>query len=443
MVNLSPYFLIIIISVSSALVSLIVNDAYAIDFVVRDKQGGLVYSDQASTKNQFELGVLAIPVFLANIIFAVLLIFHYKNILPNIIKNSIKFIREFEVSRRISAIIVASLLIIFISSHINEIEHSKEEAWGDYAGTYKAVKNWQGIHLDNITTSFKYLLLGISLNLLGNIRIIPFITSIALLILTYFFINQITKKRFAGIISMAVIIQSSLFANYSATATYENFWIFFYLLSLYVVNKRWYFSPIFYILSLFCKPLTTIFLPMTLFFIYYSKIPKREFRYSIISYSIIGISITSAILLGKSSAGGLEYHAKEFLTGFNSFSIYLRSDYFIILFLIPLVICLYLASRRDIFHSKSIMILISGILLSTPLLSGFTDITNQPYRLVPLVVFFAMGVGILFSNRREETSASSKIVSKITFVFTLATVLISTLFMIFPAATPYYYRLSL
>jgi len=39
------------------------------------------------------------------------------------------------------------------------------------------------------------------------------------------------------------------------------------------------------------------------------------------------------------------------------------------------------------------------MLLIAPLLTGFTDQTSQPYRFVPFVVFFAIGVGVLLSKR--------------------------------------------
>jgi len=39
--------------------------------------------------------------------------------------------------------------------------------------------------------------------------------------------------------------------------------------------------------------------------------------------------------------------------------------------------------------------------LTAPLLTGFTEQTNQPYRFVPLIVFFAMGVGVLLSRRKN------------------------------------------
>jgi len=40
--------------------------------------------------------------------------------------------------------------------------------------------------------------------------------------------------------------------------------------------------------------------------------------------------------------------------------------------------------------------------LTAPILTGFTDQTNQPYRFVPLVVFFAVGVGVLLSKKKSN-----------------------------------------
>ena len=70
------------------------------------------------------------------------------------------------------------------------------------------------------------------------------------------------------------------------------------------------------------------------------------------------------------------------------------------LFMIPLMVGLFLVARSGIKHGESVMVLISGMLLMTPILTAFTTQTNQPYRFVPLVVFFAVGVGVLLSKRQ-------------------------------------------
>jgi hypothetical protein len=88
--------------------------------------------------------------------------------------------------------------------------------------------------------------------------------------------------------------------------------------------------------------------------------------------------------------------------GFTSFSYQLRFDGLVMLFMIPLMVGLFLISKKGGKHGESIMVFISGMLLITPILTGFTNQTNQPYRFVPLVVFFAIGVGVLLSKRQVE-----------------------------------------
>jgi len=120
--------------------------------------------------------------------------------------------------------------------------------------------------------------------------------------------------------------------------------------------------------------------------------------------------ITAGIILagGMASIGGFsgtqgiqeEFNEKEFWMGFTSFAYQLRFDGLVMLFMIPLMAGLFLVARSGIKHGESIMVLISGILLITPILTAFTNQTNQPYRFVPLVVFFAVGVGVLLSKRQ-------------------------------------------
>ena len=91
-----------------------------------------------------------------------------------------------------------------------------------------------------------------------------------------------------------------------------------------------------------------------------------------------------------------------FWRGFTAFSYQLRYDGLVLTLVLPLVVGLYLVSRRGVRQADSIMIMIMGMLLAAPLLVSLTVSTIQPYRFVPLVVFFAIGVGTLFSKRLIE-----------------------------------------
>jgi len=238
--------------------------------------------------------------------------------------------------------------------------------------------------------------------LFGSYKVIPFLASIALLITIYLITKTITQKRFAGIVATIILLQSSIFLAYDTTVSYTNFWILFYLVSLYMVYRLWPLSPVSYLLSIPSKALTAAFLPMSIYFILRSQISKKQ--------KMITAGITAGIILagGVATIGGFsatqnteeKFDAKEFQMGFTSFAYQLRFDGLVILFMIPLMVGLFIASRKGIKHGESMMVFISGMLLIAPILTGFTTQTNQPYRFVPLVVFFAIGVGVLLSKRQ-------------------------------------------
>ena len=75
----------------------------------------------------------------------------------------------------------------------------------------------------------------------------------------------------------------------------------------------------------------------------------------------------------------------------------MRLDGLIVLFLLPLTVGLFINSKNNR-YATSILILIGGILLISPITTGIFNETNQPYRYLSLVVFFAIGVGLLFSK---------------------------------------------
>lgn len=349
--------------------------------------------------NPFETGVWTYPFLATNLILLGVAIAYKKNKLPQQITGSIRFIFSFEISIKVAFVTMLVLLAIYVAFSAGEL--ATEEHWGDYLTIKNRLQGWT---INDITKSFephvRFLLLSASLDIFGNIRVLPFIVSIALLVLTYYTTKMISKKRFAGIISVVILLQSSLFLSYDTSATYDNLWCLLYLLSLYMVYRKWPVSPISYILSISSKALTAVFLPMTMFFIYRSDIQKKTKIRIAISYGIIIVAGIAALSSGIGFGGvKVEFSEIDFWHGFTSWAFQLRFDPLVLVFLLPLVFGLFVASRHGIIHADSIMILIMGMLLIAPLLSGFTDQTNQPYRFVPLIAFFAIGIGTLLSKK--------------------------------------------
>ncbi len=351
------------------------------------------------TPDPFETGVWSGGVIASSvIIFSLALLHHKKKIKP--LSALFEKIFSFEISRKISLIILVILLVIYISASAGEL--SVEENFGDYVGVKKRLDTWS---LDTITSfepHVRYFLLSSSMDIFGNYKVFPFLASIALLITTYLITVTITQKRFAGIVATIILLQSSVFLTYDITVSYTNFWILFYLVSLYMVYRFWPLSPVAYLLSIPSKALTAVFLPMSIYFILRSNISRK--KKIIISGITAGIILAGGIAATTNFSATLgteeKFDAKDFQMGFTSFSYQLRSDGLLMLFMIPLMVGLFIVSRNGIKHGESMMVFISGMLLIAPILTGFTTQTNQPYRFVPLIVFFAIGVGVLLSKRR-------------------------------------------
>jgi hypothetical protein len=138
---------------------------------------------------------------------------------------------------------------------------------------------------------------------------------------------------------------------------------------------------------------------MSIFFVLSSDIPQKKKAFVVLVSTIIiigGIVIFATQNLAETKDAG--WNSDEFWAGMSSFANQIRHDGLVILFVLPLVFGLFMVSKRSR-YANSIMIMIAGMLVMVPLISGLTEITNQPYRFVPLIFFFAIGVGTLLSKR--------------------------------------------
>ncbi len=348
------------------------------------------------TPDPFETGIWSGGVIVTIIvIFSLALLHHNKKISP--LSALFEKIFVFEISKKVSVIIMAIMLTIYISVSAGEL--STLETLDDYVGVKDRLETWSFDSISSFEPHVRYFLLSSSMVLFDNYKIAAFLASIILIITTYLITTTITQKRFAGIVSAIILMQSSIFLTYDTTVSYTNFWTLFYLLSLYAVYRFWPLSPVAYLLSIPSKALTVAFLPMSIYFILRSNISKK--KKIIIAGMTLAIILVGGIASMESFSATLEgFNTKEFKMGFTSFAYQLRSDGIVVLFMIPLIVGLFIVSRKGIRHGETMMVLISGMLLIAPIITGFTAQTNQPYRFVPLVVFFAIGVGILLSKRQ-------------------------------------------
>ena len=146
----------------------------------------------------FETGVWTFPLLATNSIILVLCVLYKKNLLPKIIKKSIDFIFKFEVSSKVAFFVLLILIGFYILFSVNELFDGfyfedydvRVKAWIDNFSVTEVGEEGSGYYL-------MVFFLKASDQIFGNDKVIPFLASIALLIVTYAFTTEIAKKRFA------------------------------------------------------------------------------------------------------------------------------------------------------------------------------------------------------------------------------------------------------
>ena len=356
----------------------------------------------------FESNNQSIYFIVSNVVIFGFGIAYYKKKIPSLVYDVIEKIRTFEISKRVAIISLAVILVVYVGLSTPELFLDESSQWSDYdAVLIPALEIWPFGESDDIYIQeqndryVRMFLLDISLDIFQNIKLLPFIASILVVVFTYLITVQFCQKRFAGIIAIIVLLQSYTFLKFDTIAVYENFWVLFFLISLYVIQKKWFLSPVAYILAFFTKAYVAPFFLMTLFTTYRSQIPRRTKIAILISYIIIVSVAIAIIFLGDTVYPDvININYSKFILGFQTISAQLRLDLFFIMTLLPVTVGLMFLSKNKLKHADSILILIFGTIIASPILVTFTyHYEILPYRFIPLLVFFSIGVGMFFSKK--------------------------------------------
>jgi len=230
----------------------------------------------------FELGHQSIFLIVSNVVIFGFGIAYYKKKIPSLAQDVVEKIRTFEIPKRVAIISLAVILCVYIGLSAPELSLDEAETWSDYQKVLlPALEIWPFCQSDDVYIQeqndryVRMFLLDASHDIFQNIKLLPFVASILVVVFTYLVTVQFCQKRFAGIIAVIVLLQSYTFLKYDTVAVYENFWVLFFLISLYMIEKKWFLSPVFYILAFYTKAYVAPFFLMTLFTTYRSQISRR------------------------------------------------------------------------------------------------------------------------------------------------------------------------
>ena len=363
--------------------------------------------------NPFELGYQSGFFIISNVLILAFGVVYYKKKIPSSVYGVVEKIRTFEISKRVSMISLAVILAVYIGLSASELSLDESQQWSDYkAVLIPALEIWPFGESDDIYVQeqndryVRMFLLDVSLDVFQNIKLLPFIASILVVVFTYLVAVQFCQKRFAGIISVIILLQTYTFLKFDTVAVYENFWVLFFLISLYVIEKRWFLSPVFYIIAFYTKAYVAPFFLLTLFTTYRSQVSRRTKIAILVSYIIIvSVAITIIFLGDTVYPDVIEFNSSKFMLGFQVIMAQLRFDLFFIMALLPVTVGLVFLSKNKLKHADSILILIFGTIIASPILVTFTyHYEILPYRFIPLLVFFSIGVGMFFSKKLVNNS---------------------------------------
>jgi len=360
--------------------------------------------------NPFELGYQSTFLIVSNVVILGFGIAYYKKKIPSLVHDVVDKIRTFEIPKRVTIIALAVILGVYIGLSAPELSLDEGADWADYdAILIPALEIWPFGQTDDVYVQeqndryVRMFLLDVSLDIFQNIKLLPFIASILVVVFTYLVTVQFCQKRFAGIIAVIVLLQSYTFLKFDTVAVYENFWVLFFLISLYVIEKKWFLSPVFYILAFYTKAYVAPFFLMTLFTTYRSQISRRTKAAILISYVVtVSAAITLVFFGGTVYPDVIDVNYSKFILGFQVIIAQLRFDLFFIMLLLPVTVGLMFLSKSKLKHADSILILIFGTIIASPILVAFTyHYEILPYRFIPLLVFFSIGVGMFFAKNSK------------------------------------------
>ena len=116
--------------------------------------------------------------------------------------------------------------------------------------------------------------------------------------------------------------------------------------------------------------------------------------------AIIGISAIVIFSGDTIYPNVIQIDSSKFFIGLATFGPLLRYDFLLLMTILPVVVGLTLLAKNSIKETDSILFLILGTLLAGPILIVFTNFYEiLPYRYIPLIVFFSIGIGMFFSKK--------------------------------------------
>lgn len=261
---------------------------------------------------------------------------------------------------------------------------------------------------DNPVRIVTFELLNLSDKVFGDFRIIPFISSGFVLALTYGLTTRLTGRNYTGLIAVLFVLHSPIFWKYDLVITYPNFWVSFFLFSLWLTFYKWQLSPISYIFGLSSKVLNLLNFPAIIIFAHLTG--NKASKKIMITYFVVFGGLIATVFIASMFYKPIwyqlyyifltqfQFQPVEFLWWLGMWAIELFTDKITLFMIFILLPCLFMLKRAKVQNSSAILAMIIIFILQPAFISGFTIYTNEDYRYLHLVVFVGIGFAFLIPN---------------------------------------------
>jgi hypothetical protein len=241
----------------------------------------------------------------------------------------------------------------------------------DYTLVHNTLKYFPQPELYDAPIRYAFLKIGYDIEL---VKLAPFLESIGVLFMTYLLAVQFSGKT-GGLVAVTIVASSNLFRLFDTSAAYDNSWILLLLVAIYFANRQRVSFPSF-VASILCKPLSIIFIPSMIFL----SLKNKRLGLLYIGLGIIGLLFIEPIYDG--------FNQDEFISGLGDWWWFLFADLYMVV-MVPVMIFLL-----AVFRKFALLTLMLNVIFAGAIVEGFTIINNEAYRYIPLMIFFAIGIGI-------------------------------------------------
>ena len=222
----------------------------------------------------------------------------------------------------------------------------------------------------------------------GNYHSFSIISSVLLLLVTYQLMYKITQNRISSIIPVIIIDFSRTFLWYNDSIPYPGFWCVLFFLSLYPFKNK-LIRPIAYLTSFIMKAQSLAFLPITV-------LREKDNR---IRVFYIGVGVLAAIVASLLKWTRIDgFNIGNLAPPYVVFEIILQ-DFWIIVLFFPVSALLFYLHKQKVEWAGTILIGMLWSLFFQYILALFTTYGAFSERMLPFVVFFAMGSGLIISKK--------------------------------------------